>query len=135
MLNYFIKSLILHGKKPNSVLFYFQEYRGIVDDTRSSNNIANQSMIRRFNQHSTMVLRACSNSTPSSSTPDPIPAQSPAPSNGRKTKLTGSLNGVQPILNGATSSSTYIQEPHIKKVRNRFVKNFFIKIHFAVNGG
>ncbi|XP_059154425.1 general transcription factor IIH subunit 1-like [Physella acuta] len=92
-----------------------EEYRGIVDDTRASNNTANQSMIRRFNQHSTMVLRACSNTTPSSSTPDPITAESPAPSNGRKTKLPGSLNGVQPFLNGASTSSGYTQEPHIKK--------------------
>jgi len=37
------------------------DYRGIVDDTRVSNNTANQAMIRRFNQHSTLVLRAGTN--------------------------------------------------------------------------
>ena len=36
-----------------------QDYRGIADDNRTSTNITNQSIIRRFNHHSTMVLRAC----------------------------------------------------------------------------
>lgn len=36
-----------------------QDYRGIADDNRMSTNITNQSIIRRFNHHSTMVLRAC----------------------------------------------------------------------------
>ena len=40
-------------------LFIPQEYRGIIDDSRASQNQANQAMIRRFNQHSTMVLRVC----------------------------------------------------------------------------
>ena len=38
-----------------------QDYRGIADDNRMSTNITNQSIIRRFNHHSTMVLRACQN--------------------------------------------------------------------------
>lgn len=35
------------------------EYRGITEDNRTSTSITNQSLIRRFNHHSTMVLRAC----------------------------------------------------------------------------
>lgn len=42
-------------------LFSPKDYRGIVDDNRLSTNIMNQSLIRRFNHHSTMVLRTCQN--------------------------------------------------------------------------
>ena len=47
------------------VFFFMQEYRGIIDDNRASQNMANQAMIRRFNQHSTMVLRVCDTSVQS----------------------------------------------------------------------
>ncbi|XP_046581673.1 general transcription factor IIH subunit 1-like [Haliotis rubra] len=42
-------------------------YRGMVEDSRKSNNVTNLSMIRRFNHHSTMVLRAYEVSTSNSS--------------------------------------------------------------------
>lgn len=49
------------------------EYRGVMDDNRGSANITNQSLIRRFNHHSTMVLRTCQGEplagTSSASTP------------------------------------------------------------------
>ncbi|CAL1548138.1 unnamed protein product [Lymnaea stagnalis] len=98
------------------------EYRGMVDDTRSSNNIANQSMIRRFNQHSTMVLRAgCSISTtlPSTSTSEDgssLPKEVLKPDNGRKSKSTNGsqINGMTPLPN-ETSCSNYLEEPLRKK--------------------
>lgn len=36
-----------------------EDYRGLTEDTRISNNVTNGTMIRRFNHHSTMVLKAC----------------------------------------------------------------------------
>ncbi|XP_062594471.1 general transcription factor IIH subunit 1-like isoform X2 [Saccostrea cucullata] len=36
-----------------------EDYRGQTEDTRISSNVTNGTMIRRFNHHSTMVLKAC----------------------------------------------------------------------------
>ena len=38
---------------------FFQQGYGTCKDDKASTNAANTSLIRRFNQHSTMVLRAC----------------------------------------------------------------------------
>ncbi|XP_076471070.1 general transcription factor IIH subunit 1-like [Babylonia areolata] len=43
-----------------------EEFRGIMEDTRASTSVSNQSLIRRFNHHSTMVLRACQGEPPAS---------------------------------------------------------------------
>ncbi|KAI8784139.1 general transcription factor IIH subunit 1 [Biomphalaria glabrata] len=80
------------------------EYRGIVDDNRSSSNIANQSMIRRFNQHSTMVLRTCCAST-TSSTEQTI-SDNTGQVNGKKSKI-------QPELQ--QNGQTNLDEPQSKK--------------------
>ena len=48
-----------------SILF-FQDYGGTSDDKRASGNQANLTMIRRFNHHSLMVLKACEKAKPSS---------------------------------------------------------------------
>ncbi|PVD33960.1 hypothetical protein C0Q70_05222 [Pomacea canaliculata] len=44
-----------------------EDYRGITEDNRVSTNIMNQSLIRRFNHHSTMVLRTCQSELPAKS--------------------------------------------------------------------
>jgi hypothetical protein len=41
-----------------------QDYRGMTEDHRASTNLTNQSLIRRFNHHSTMVLRATQSEAP-----------------------------------------------------------------------
>lgn len=40
-------------------MLVWQEFGKTGEDGRSSNNLANLSLIRRFNHHSTMVLKAC----------------------------------------------------------------------------
>ncbi|KAH9519273.1 General transcription factor IIH subunit 1, partial [Bulinus truncatus] len=84
-----------------------EEYRGIVDDNRSSINIANQSMIRRFNQHSTMVLRACSSST-SSTTDQGSDVLGQNQVNGKKNKT---QIDILPIIKNS------LEEPESKKRR------------------
>ncbi|RUS76008.1 hypothetical protein EGW08_016253 [Elysia chlorotica] len=102
-----------------------EEYRGIIDDSRASQNQANQAMIRRFNQHSTMVLRVCD----ASSQPE-----TSAVSNGtngttghsdqegvKKSQKSKHLNGTVSL--GVSSSSKTDEfrpapiEPHRKKRR------------------
>ncbi|BFZ04304.1 hypothetical protein BsWGS_07342 [Bradybaena similaris] len=94
------------------------EYRGIVDDTRTSNNIANQAMIRRFNQHSTMVLRAC-NLTESSATEtssgDGVRESSKPYENERKSK--SQLNGKLSAFHVNSKQPVYSEEPVRKKKR------------------
>ncbi|KAK7098858.1 hypothetical protein V1264_003080 [Littorina saxatilis] len=103
------------------------EYRGIGDDNRTSTNITNQSLIRRFNHHSTMVLRACqgeqaastsgTNENGSSSKIDGYEPKGPASrsavvENGRLSKTNGSSGG-----GGSSSSRPAEDEPLQKKAR------------------
>ncbi|XP_050408236.1 general transcription factor IIH subunit 1 [Patella vulgata] len=47
-----------------------EEYRVLSEDTKKSSNAINLSMIRRFNHHSTMVLKACENNSQTNSSCD-----------------------------------------------------------------
>lgn len=91
----------------------FQDYRGLTEDTRVSNNVTNGTMIRRFNHHSTMVLKACtknSQNAQSSSAADNS-VQSSDTQNGEVTpKVNGVVNGEQ----GPSTSKDY-WEPLAKK--------------------
>lgn len=116
---------MLYSYWPAPLFSQMQEYRGIAEDTRVSTNTANQAMIRRFNQHSTMVLRACSLLTASTSsaaageTSSGVGANgsSKHQDNGRKSKQ-GSLSQVDgsPVLHTVASSSVSCEEPLRKKV-------------------
>ncbi|XP_005096499.1 general transcription factor IIH subunit 1 [Aplysia californica] len=95
------------------------DYRGIVDDTRTSNNVSNQAMIRRFNQHSTLVLRACTSASTGG-----VASENSAVEGGRKEKdssrksKSNEVNhvngGVAHPTNGTSDS---VEEPHRKKKR------------------
>ena len=96
--------------------FYFQDYRGIVDDTRVSNNTANQAMIRRFNQHSTLVLRAGTNEAH-----DDPPDGSDESKKSKKGKSKSEVKDVNSVnghvANGVANGITdVIEEPLKKKV-------------------
>ncbi|CAG5125187.1 unnamed protein product [Candidula unifasciata] len=99
------------------------EYRGIVDDTRTSNNIANQAMIRRFNQHSTMVLRACnlteSSCVAESSCGDSVKESPKRCENDRKTKSNSlsEFNGNVSDLHINSTNTVYHEESIRKKKR------------------
>ncbi|KAK7480439.1 hypothetical protein BaRGS_00028358 [Batillaria attramentaria] len=67
------------------------DYRGIMDDNRTSTNITNQSLIRRFNHHSTMVLRTCQNELPASSSFESGPVENG--SSGKTEKGEGNSSG------------------------------------------
>ncbi|XP_041366355.1 general transcription factor IIH subunit 1-like [Gigantopelta aegis] len=85
-------------------------YRGINEDSRRSSNTTNQSIIRRFNHHSTMVLRACE----AKSKPAADSSKSEE-SNG----VTVLSNGQHSLPNGvvASTSKNDIKEPPQKKAR------------------
>lgn len=89
------------------------DYRGIVDDTRVSNNTANQAMIRRFNQHSTLVLRACT-SEANDDPPDGTDESSKSKKGKSKSDTTPSNGHVANIPNGTPD---IIEEPQKKKKR------------------
>ncbi|XP_078333763.1 general transcription factor IIH subunit 1-like [Crassostrea virginica] len=89
-----------------------EDYRGLTEDTRISNNVTNGTMIRRFNHHSTMVLKACtkdSQNAQSSSQPDASVTSSDT-QNGVAPKVNGVVNGDQ----GPSTSKDY-WEPAAKK--------------------
>lgn len=86
-------------------------YRGMIEDSRKSNNVTNLSMIRRFNHHSTMVLRACEVSTSSISLED-----STKTSNGECSVQNGGSTGPEAATPSTSKDSS--GEPVNKKVWN-----------------
>lgn len=106
------------------------EYRGIIDDSRVSQNLANQAMIRRFNQHSTMVLRVCdasasSSHTEANGTSGPSVNGSTNGTSGGASERAGNKSQKSKHLNGAlndshsgiTNDSFSEMEPYRKKRR------------------
>ncbi|KAL8572758.1 hypothetical protein ACOMHN_030340 [Nucella lapillus] len=95
-----------------------EDFRGITDDTRASTNISNQSLIRRFNHHSTMVLRACLAEPAASTSSGENGANGRANGQGGKVKgseKTQADNGHSKRKNG--SSGIDADEPRQKKAR------------------
>lgn len=90
-----------------------EDYRGLTEDTRVSNNVTNGTMIRRFNHHSTMVLKACTKNSQNAQSSSAVDnsVQSSDTQNGEVTpKVNGVVNGEQ----GPSTSKDY-WEPLAKK--------------------
>ena len=78
-------TLTVSNRRSKSVHFYHQGYRNSSDDmAKGSLNLANASLIKRFNHHSTMVLKSCDNRSRSATQ---IPATAEAVVNGAASKL------------------------------------------------
>ena len=90
----------------------------MVDDNRTSTNVTNQSLIRRFNHHSTMVLRACQARAPAAQQNGKT--DSPDAKNGATAKTAATENGRVPKAGAGCSSSGINRfaedEPTTKKV-------------------
>ena len=93
-----------------------QGYNADTDDTKLGSNPANASLIKRFNQHSTMVLKSCDKrpSLATNSTSDHQHIDGVVNGNARVTMLSASKssasdsNGVESSINKKVSDSSLI---------------------------
>ncbi|XP_048780548.2 general transcription factor IIH subunit 1-like [Ostrea edulis] len=90
-----------------------EDYRGLTEDTRISNNVTNGTMIRRFNHHSTMVLKACTKDSQSAQNSGPTDNAIQS-SDTQKSSDNSKVNGVNMDESRPSTSKGY-WEPAAKK--------------------
>jgi len=123
------------------IICLFQGYGGGTgEDKRPSVNAANLTMIRRFNHHSTMVLKACekAGSQLSSKAPNETSAASPNGSlnNSRVNGIPSATeNGYQPTPKRVNLLSNYLEQNRIFILcliiynLSQLQKNMYNKVH------
>ena len=97
-------------------------YGGVTGDRKASSNLTNLTMIRRFNHHSTMVLKACDSQTSKQAQNSTINGTAPlaGPSASPPNKNSNNSGGVH-LVNGHVNSNSddHASEPVRKRAKIR----------------